>query len=228
MYKKIQRRLVLALGFLLAVIELFNHFKYEIFKEKIDNNLLAELLSDLNYKELDYKNYKAYLDCNKNLTLLTVVEITKEEVEAENTKRKNNFKVDPRFKECQVHPDLYKNTGYDKGHMVSNDTINFTEQGMQESFFMSNMVPQSPSLNRGVWKKIEEQARDLALNKGIVTEISGGIYDSIFEIKDGLYSFKEMYKILIIDKNIYKIYLFENDNDANYKEISLAKLRNLI
>jgi endonuclease G, mitochondrial len=33
---------------------------------------------------------------------------------------------------------------------------------MVESFYYSNVAPQLPSLNRGIWKKLEEYTRQLA------------------------------------------------------------------
>ena len=33
---------------------------------------------------------------------------------------------------------------------------------MEESFYYSNVAPQSPALNRGIWKKLEEYTRKLA------------------------------------------------------------------
>jgi endonuclease G len=33
---------------------------------------------------------------------------------------------------------------------------------MAESFYYSNVAPQSPALNRGIWKKLEEYTRKLA------------------------------------------------------------------
>jgi endonuclease G len=34
---------------------------------------------------------------------------------------------------------------------------------MQSSFLMTNMAPQSPNLNRGIWKELEERVRDWGL-----------------------------------------------------------------
>ena len=39
----------------------------------------------------------------------------------------------------------------------------FSVQTMADSFFMSNMSPQKPAFNRGIWKRLEEQVRQIAI-----------------------------------------------------------------
>ena len=39
----------------------------------------------------------------------------------------------------------------------------FSVQTMEDSFFFSNMSPQVPAFNRGIWKRLEEQVRKFAL-----------------------------------------------------------------
>jgi len=38
-----------------------------------------------------------------------------------------------------------------------------SETAMSETFLMSNMTPQRPSLNRRIWRQLEDQVRTLAL-----------------------------------------------------------------
>lgn len=48
--------------------------------------------------------------------------------------------------------------GYDRGHMVPNFAINtqFGRLAQNETFFMSNIVPQNSKTNRGVWQRLEK------------------------------------------------------------------------
>jgi len=60
-------------------------------------------------------------------------------------------------------PDDYRNTGYDRGHMVPNFAI-ATRYGAEEqrlTFMMSNIAPQTPALNRGVWRDVEHRIAEL-------------------------------------------------------------------
>jgi len=38
-----------------------------------------------------------------------------------------------------------------------------SKEANRESFLMSNISPQLPGFNRGVWKKLEEMVHDLAV-----------------------------------------------------------------
>jgi endonuclease G len=46
---------------------------------------------------------------------------------------------------------------------------------MDESFFYSNMSPQLPGFNRGIWKSLEEQVRTWAMEAGSIYVVTGPI-----------------------------------------------------
>lgn len=74
-------------------------------------------------------------------------------------KRKDNFREDLNVKTGSSTLKDYKNSGYDRGHLAPAKSMSFNDITMSESFYMSNMSPQKPSFNRGVWKKLEEEVR---------------------------------------------------------------------
>ena len=76
--------------------------------------------------------------------------------------RSNNFRADPDVKAGSAKPDDYVHSGYDKGHLVPAGDMKWDATIMSETFFMSNMCPQKPALNRGIWKHLEEQVRHWA------------------------------------------------------------------
>lgn len=53
-----------------------------------------------------------------------------------------------------ANPSDYYYSGYDKGHMMSSASATSKESDY-ESFDMINILPQSPGLNRGLWKMTE-------------------------------------------------------------------------
>ncbi len=77
--------------------------------------------------------------------------------------RSNKFKPDPKVKGGTATDADYKQSGYDRGHLAPAADMSWSETAMQESFYYSNMSPQVPSFNRGIWKKLEEQVRAWAL-----------------------------------------------------------------
>ena len=60
-------------------------------------------------------------------------------------------------------PGDYTKSGYDRGHMVPNYAIvtRYGEEAQQLTFCMSNIAPQTPALNRGVWREFEHRIADL-------------------------------------------------------------------
>ena len=80
-------------------------------------------------------------------------------------------------KDQRAEPDDYSKSGYDKGHMVPDADLSYSLRTEQESFLMSNMSPQLPNLNRGVWKHLEVTTRAWAWNrKHKLTVYSGNVY----------------------------------------------------
>jgi endonuclease G len=76
--------------------------------------------------------------------------------------RTNKFLEDPLVPTGSAENIDYKSSGYDRGHLAPAADMGYSEKTMEESFFYSNMSPQAPSFNRGVWKRLEEQVRDWA------------------------------------------------------------------
>ncbi|MFT3693533.1 MAG: DNA/RNA non-specific endonuclease [Kofleriaceae bacterium] len=56
------------------------------------------------------------------------------------------------------HPDTdeYNRSGYDRGHMLRSEERTQTEDQNIQTFVISNVVPQTPDLNRGVWFDFEK------------------------------------------------------------------------
>jgi len=95
-------------------------------------------------------------------------------------KRSGNFYSDPLISTGSALPDDYKLSGYDRGHLCPAGDMKLSELSMKESFYMSNVSPQVPSFNRGIWKKLEEQVRVWAVtNKELHITVGGILRDSL-------------------------------------------------
>ncbi len=73
-----------------------------------------------------------------------------------------------------THAD-YKGSGFDRGHLAPAADMSFSSQTMQESFYYSNMSPQFPGFNRGIWKKLEALVRNWAVEYDTVYVVTGGV-----------------------------------------------------
>lgn len=74
-------------------------------------------------------------------------------------KRKDNFRSDTFVRTASADPDDYRNSGFDRGHLAAAADFSWSQEAIDGTFFMSNMSPQVPAFNRGVWKKLEEKVR---------------------------------------------------------------------
>ncbi|REE05823.1 DNA/RNA non-specific endonuclease [Marinoscillum furvescens] len=80
------------------------------------------------------------------------------------TERSDNFREDPLVSSQSATLDDYKASGYDRGHLAPAGDMDFNTTAMRESFYMSNMSPQKPGFNRGIWKSLEALTRTWAIN----------------------------------------------------------------
>ena len=96
--------------------------------------------------------------------------------------RPSRFSTDGRTSARVSHED-YTNTGYDRGHMAPNAAMDYCygREGQLDSFLMSNICPQPPTLNRGIWARLEEDVRDWANAYDEVWVFTGPIFDWLQE-----------------------------------------------
>jgi endonuclease G len=87
-------------------------------------------------------------------------------------KRSSKFLADPLISN-PLKPGSYAKSGYDRGHLCPAADMKLNTVSMTESFYMSNMSPQTPSFNRGIWSKLEDKVRDWALQKNGLYVVTG-------------------------------------------------------
>ena len=76
-------------------------------------------------------------------------------------------------------PADYAHSGYDQGHLANDADMSWDDQVEHESFYMSNMSPQLPSVNRGTWKNLESAERAWVYSsKHPFTIYAGNVYSS--------------------------------------------------
>lgn len=70
----------------------------------------------------------------------------------------------------------YRRSGYDRGHMCPAGDNKWDKQAMYESFYLTNMCPQNPSLNSGLWNRFEQDCRMWAKKYGEIYIVCGPIF----------------------------------------------------
>lgn len=91
--------------------------------------------------------------------------------------RSNRFMEDPLVSTQTATNADYAKSGYDRGHLAPAADMSWSLQAMQESFYYSNMSPQLPGFNRGIWKKLEEKVRTWALQYDTLFIVTGPILE---------------------------------------------------
>ena len=104
-------------------------------------------------------------------------ELTKEETN-KLFERTNKFLVDPKVKTGTANDKDYKGSGYDRGHLAPASDMGYSATSMAESFYFSNMSPQLPGFNRGIWKRLEELVRTWAVENNNIYIVTGGVLTS--------------------------------------------------
>jgi len=125
-------------------------------------------------------------------------------------------------------PQDYTGTGYDKGHLAPDGDMSYSKQVEYESFLMTNMTPQAPSLNRGIWKLLETSVRSWVLTTNqSFTIYAGGVYNSKDKkIGSGVVVPRVFYKI-VINNQTGEVAAWAFPHDAPYGNLgtNLIKFR---
>lgn len=130
--------------------------------------------------------------------------------------RKNEFATDQY--QPSVIPEDYADSGYDRGHLADDDDMNWDEEVQAECFYMTNMSPQVPAINRGTWKSIEMLTRiwvtrtnhpHLVYAGNISSNTSKKIGSHYVTVPDKLFK-------IIIDTVTNKSYAFIVPNDKDF------------
>ncbi len=90
--------------------------------------------------------------------------------------RSSSFKMDGLVPTGSAKSSDYTKTGYDRGHLCPAGDMGFNLKAMQESFLMSNISPQKPDFNRGIWKELETQVRQWAKKERKIIVVTGPVF----------------------------------------------------
>ncbi|WP_337041534.1 DNA/RNA non-specific endonuclease [Emticicia sp. 17c] len=87
----------------------------------------------------------------------------------------NQFIPDKKVENNSALSTDYSNSGYDRGHMVPAADFKCCQELMNETFYMSNICPQVPDFNRGIWENIESRVRGWALRDKELYIVTGPV-----------------------------------------------------
>lgn len=125
--------------------------------------------------------------------------LTKAHATTKIANRTNKFIPDPLVSTGSATNADYAKSGYDKGHLSPAGDNAWSAITMAESFYYSNMSPQVPAFNRGIWKKLEEKVRDWAIEYDSLYVVTAGVLtDDLLTIGlDKVSVPKQYYKVIL-------------------------------
>jgi len=155
------------------------------------------------YKVAKWSAYKFY----KDMTI-------------KNFKRYSRFHTDLQVRNKVTNID-YKKSGFDRGHLSPIANFRFDYDAMIETNYYTNICPQTPSFNRGIWKKLENQVRRWVLEYDTLYIVSGPILSGNNKTIGNKITISSMfYKVILAwDGTKYKSIAFLIPNKKSNKSI---------
>ena len=101
--------------------------------------------------------------------------LTADRVFAAESDRADNFREDPAIPTGSATLADYKGSGYDRGHLIPAADQKWSAQAMDDSFYLSNMSPQTHSFNAGIWSKLESAVRTMAAQNQEICVVTGPV-----------------------------------------------------
>lgn len=171
----------------------------------------------------ELKAYHGFtLSFNSKTKLATWVyyELVPNYVNGPKVKRASKFLFDSGFKEGTARNSDYKKSGFDKGHLAPAADMAWSAESMHDCFYFSNITPQRPECNRGIWKQLEEIVRKIAKKADTVKVFTGPVFNgtkqylgsSAIEIP---ISFYKIIQVCYLNKITYYSLMIPNTNHYN-------------
>lgn len=111
--------------------------------------------------------------------------------------RQNDFRPDPNLPKTftRITPSDYTGSGFDKGHLCPSADRSSSSEANSATFYMTNMIPQTPDLNRNVWNDFETYSRDLVKKGNNDLYVVAGCYGERGKLK----------KKIVVPTNCWKV-----------------------
>ena len=124
---------------------------------------------------LEYTQFTISFNADHKQADWVAYELTAEEVAAD-MDRCDCFAKDKQITTVSPVSSDYSSTGFDKGHLAPAADNNMSELANRESFLMSNMSPQLPQFNRGIWADLEAWVREQATAHDVIYVATGPVF----------------------------------------------------
>lgn len=189
------------------------------FKSQFVNDIACDTIIDKEFFEVCY-DYK--LKAAKSVAYVLAGDLVNES----NIKDRPNFYEEELLnEEYRISATDYTNSGYDRGHMAPDAAFDWSQESLDATYSMANIIPQIPEVNREMWTDVEKYSRRKAVDLGTLNVINIVKYNPERSRRLGenrIAVSKGFYKVLYNEEEEFKeCYFYEN---KPYEEVSKDKL----
>ena len=185
---------------------------------KNDSNKTQSYLPKSNGQLINHSSFSLAYNEKHEQAIWVYYILTKKMIKG-NVERTNDFRIDKKVNEGSAELSDYRNSGYDRGHLAPAADMKNSSISMSESFLFSNISPQDPSFNRGIWKKLESLVREWVVSEGYMHIATGPILtESLGKIGDNQVTIpKSFYKIIYCNQKEKMIgFIIPNKRSNDY------------
>lgn len=183
---------------------------FDSYTQKFINSDVCDQIIDNAFMTICY-------DYEKKVAKAVAYTLQGDLVNETNIAKRPNFYSDVNIPtDYQAKESDYRNSGYDRGHLAPDASFDWSEESLDATYSLANVIPQVPSVNRYAWATLEAYARDMAVEKGELFVLNVVKYGTPFEVigENQLVLSEGYYKILYaIDYEA--CFYYENSDDSS-------------
>ncbi|MBS1584786.1 MAG: DNA/RNA non-specific endonuclease [Bacteroidetes bacterium] len=182
--------------------------------------------------KLKHDNYTSYYSKSQHIPVLVTYTVTADMLWCEpHVPQSNKFAVDPQLPGSTNNLKDYVRSGYDKGQNMGAANNICSEDGMDQSFYFSNVTPMPHFFNTGIWENLGKSERQEARTHGEVMVSVGALGKKTTIGAHKIVVPKYIWKVVYIPSDdMYYAYMFPNsdaiaDDNFNSYRVKLSDIK---
>ena len=219
-------KVLMTLGLLLNMIGCGNSSKVKSdesstgFKSRFMNSESCDVIVDKEFLEICYDNA---LKVAKSVSYTLEGDLVHEL----NIRERPSFYEESSLEdENRANTRDYTHSGYDRGHLAPDASFDWSQESLDATYSLANIIPQIPDVNQGLWVKVEFYEREVAVQRGSVHVLNIVKYNVTPERigTNGIAVSDGYYKVLYDEESDYKeCFYYANENVQNVGADTLAQ-----